>query len=125
MGTLILPISSLIGIFILNIVVGLFLGFGTKHYWFFEMLHFLGGFFMAMFLAGLSGSALFILLGLAIISIVWESVEYAVAKMPRPSGYLKRIFHLKSVKPKWKDTILDIALNFAGAALFLLLFPAV
>ena len=118
MGTLILSISGLIGIFILNIVVGLFLGFGKRHYWFFELEHFLGGFFVAMFFANFTDSTRLILLGVAVVSAVWESAEYLVAKIPRVSEYLKMASHQRSVMPEWKDTVLDIILNFAGAFVF-------
>ena len=29
------------------------------------------------------------------------------------------LFHVKNVTPKWKDTVLDIFLNFSGAVAFI------
>src|SRR3990167_1862362 len=48
---LIFSLFGLTGLFIINILFGMYYGFGTRHYWFFELEHFLGGFFVAMFLS--------------------------------------------------------------------------
>ncbi len=114
-----LSILFLAAIFILNLIFGMRCGFGYRHYWFFELMHFLGGFFVAMLFASFFDSTPFILFGLAIISAIWESAELAVAKIPRISGYLKRISHQKSIMPEWKDTVFDIILNLGGGVLFL------
>ena len=119
MGTLILSISGLIGIFILNIVVGLLLGFGRKHYWFFELLHFLGGFFVAMFFANFFSSRASILLGLTAVTLLWELMEYLIAKIPTLSRRFQKTFRTGDTKYDLKDTILDVFLNFVGALLFI------
>ncbi len=116
---MLIPIIFLAVIFILDLTFGMFYGFGFRHYWFFELLHFLGGFFVAMFLSSFIISKLFVLLGVAAISGAWESMEYVIAKILRLSEYLKLTFRQKSVMPEWKDTALDIVLNFAGALVFL------
>ncbi len=118
METLVISISGLIIIFSLNIVVGLFLGFGIRHYWFFELMHFLGGFFVAMFLASFLGSRLLILLGLAVVTFIWELAEYMLDKISAASRYFKKTFRANSTRYDFKDTILDIILNFAGAIVF-------
>lgn len=76
---------------------------------------------MAMFLANLTDSKIFIFVGIAIVSFLWETVEYLFGKITKLSFMFKKIFDLKKsadIRPKWQDTILDIILNFAGATVF-------
>lgn len=120
--TIIASATTLLGIFILNLTVGMYYGFGFRRYWFFQTLHFLGGFFVAMFLSSFFQSAGLILAGLGIVTVLWESMELLIAKIPAISGYTKRKFRLKSVTPELKDTVFDIILNFSGAILFLYFF---
>ena len=115
----IFSIFGLIYIFIINILFGMYYGFGTRHYWFLETEHFLGGFFVAMFLYNFTGSIVLILIGLAIITFLWELSEYLIARFRKSANYIKREFHIKNVNPRWKDTVLDIVLNFLGAAIFI------
>ncbi len=105
----IFSIIALAGLFVLNLLFGMKLKFSYRHYWFFELEHFLGGFFVAMFLSNFVGSIIAIFSGLAIVTLVWEVTEYLIARFR------------KSIAPKWKDTILDIFLNFLGAIIFILL----
>lgn len=114
--------TILLGIFILNLTVGIYYGFGVRHYWFFETLHFLGGFFVAMFFSSFFSSASWILIGLGIVSILWESAEFLMASVPALSRYVKKRFRLKSVDYEWMDGLFDLALNFTGAIMFLYLF---
>ena len=114
-------IIALTGLFIINVVFGMHYGFGFKHYWFFETLHFLGGFFLAMFLANFTYSKILIFIGIAIVSFLWEFAEYLLGKIPKLSSGFKKPFDLKkniNLQPKWPDTFLDVILNFAGAAVF-------
>jgi len=119
---LITSIITLFAIFILNLVVGLYYGFGTRHYWFFQTLHFLGGFFITMFFSNFSESTTLILISLGIVTVLWESMEFLIAYMPKASNYMKNKFRLKNVSFEWKDTIFDIILNFSGAIFFFFLF---
>ena len=121
MGALIISILGLISVLILNIVVGLFLGFGKGHYWFFELMHFLGGFFVAMFFANFTSSIVMIFSALAIVTFLWELGEYILDKIPTASRFFKKTFRTDSTKYDFKDAILDIVLNFAGATAFLYL----
>ncbi len=119
-----LPISAivLLGLFILNLTFGIKYGFGFRHYWFFETLHFLGGFFLAMFLANFTYSKILIFIGIAIVSFLWEMAEYLLGKIPKLSAGFKKAFDLKknvNLKPKWQDAILDVILNFSGTTVFL------
>ena len=114
--------TALLGIFVLNLTVGMYYGFGVRHYWFFQTLHFLGGFFVAMFFASIFSSVSWILIGLGVISILWESVEFLIASAPALSRYVKKRFRLKSVNYEWADALFDLALNFTGALVFLYLF---
>ncbi|MDP3004192.1 MAG: hypothetical protein Q8N43_01655 [Candidatus Azambacteria bacterium] len=117
-------ITSLLGLIIIftaNIVFGMRYGFGFRHYWFFELLHFWGGFFVAMFLANFINSYILIFVGLTIVSFLWEISEYLIGRNSKLSGGIKKTFGLKdnvNLQPKWQDTILDVILNFAGATVF-------
>ncbi|MBI2670071.1 MAG: hypothetical protein HYX20_02935 [Candidatus Yanofskybacteria bacterium] len=110
------------GIFVLNLIVGMYYGFGVRHYWFFQTLHFLGGFFVAMFFSSLFNSTVLILIGLGVISILWESAEFLIASIPTLSKYVKEQFRLKNVDYKWADALFDLALNSTGAILFIYIF---
>ncbi len=109
-------------IFILNLTFGMLYGFGFRHYWFPEFLHFLSGFFVAMFFASFFQSRLFILLGLAAVSLVWESIEYLMAKSPKAKAGFSRIFKRKEENYSLKDGTFDLILNFIGAAVFISFF---
>ena len=109
-------------IFILNVVLGMYFKFGYRHYWFFEILHFLGGFFVVMFFSSFFQSTALILVCLGFVVFLWELVEYLVVKIPRFAMFFKKTFKQKNVTyGGWKDTALDIVLDFAGAGLFLYL----
>jgi len=118
---LLISIIGLSGLFILNLTFGMKYGFGFRHYWFFELEHFLGGFFMAMFFANFTDSNILIFAGIAIMSFIWETAEYLLGKIPKLSTGFKKTFNFKknmNLQPKWQDTILDIILNFIGATIF-------
>lgn len=118
---LIISIIGLSSFFILNLMFGIKYGFGFKHYWFFETLHFLSGFFLAMFLANFTDSKILIFIGIVVVSFFWEMSEYLIGKIPNLSDGFKKTFDLKksiNLKPKWQDTVFDIILNFSGAAIF-------
>lgn len=116
---IILSIVAIVSLFILNLIFGMYFGFGVRHYWFFEVLHFLVGFFIAMFLFEFTKSYQMIFLILAGISFVWELSEYLLFKVSTLSKLFKKTFNFK---PEYKldDTILDLTLNFAGATVFIL-----
>ena len=116
---LIFSIFGLAGLFVINILFGMYYGFGARHYCFFEAEHFLGGFFVAMFLSNFTSSVVFIFSGLAVITFLWEFLEYLIARFRKSANYFKRSFHIKKVNPIWQDTTLDIFLNFLGAAIFI------
>ena len=106
---LIFSLFGLTGLFIINILFGMYYGFGTRHYWFFELEHFLGGFFVAMFLSIFLNSIIAIFVGLTVITVIWETTEYLIAQFN------------KKIIPSWKDTLLDIFLNFIGATVFIVM----
>ena len=119
---LIISAISLFGLFTLNLVFGMKYGFGFQHYWFFETLHFLGGFFVAMFLSNFTDSKILIFIGIAVVSFLWETAEYLLGKNQKLSAGFKKTFNLRkniNLRPKWQDTVLDIILNFAGAITFI------
>ena len=119
---LIASIIILVSIFVLNIVVGMYYGFGARHYWFFETLHFLGGFFVAMFFSNFFQPTALILMNLGIVIFLWESAEIFIAKIPLFTKWVKKTFRQKDITPRWRDTILDIVLDFAGALTFIYYF---
>ena len=96
--------------------------FGYRHYWFFESLHFLGGFFVASFFSNFFNSSVWILIGLSIVVFLWESAEVLVAKIPVSARYLRKTFKQKDAMPKLWDTVLDITLDFIGALIFIYFF---
>lgn len=116
---LLISITGLLGLFILNLTFGMKYGFGFRHYWFPETLHFLGGFFMAMFLANFLNSAILIFAGLAAVAFLWELAEYLIPRFKKAARYYEKTFNIKYVSNGWGDTILDIILNFTGAAIFI------
>lgn len=116
---LILSLTGLCFIFIFNFVFWYI--FGYKHYWFFELMHFLGGFFVAMLLYNFLHSAVAILAGVGAVTIIWEGLEVLVAKIRTTSKFIKKEFKQKDITPKFGDTFLDVILNFIGAILFIFL----
>ena len=115
---LILSIIALAGLFLANIIFGMKFGFGFRHYWFFELEHFWGGFFVAMFLSNFVNSIIIIFVGLAVVTFLWELAEYLIARFRKSTDYMKKTFTQENLAPNWRDTLLDIFLNFLGAAIF-------
>jgi len=115
---LIFSTIALIGLFLANILFGMKFGFGFRHYWFFELEHFWGGFFIAMFLSNFMSSSAAIFVGLATITFVWETTEYLIVRFRKIANYMKKTFKEKNIIPSWEDTLLDIFLNFLGATVF-------
>jgi len=75
--------TTLLGIFIINLTVGMYYGFGVRHYWFFQILHFLGGFwvgllFFYLFYYGnlVPKSIFYVFLWVLAIGISWEVFEF-------------------------------------------------
>jgi len=120
-GMFIFSIIVLVVLFLINILFGMKFGFGYRHYWFFELEHFLGGFFVAMFLSNFTSSVVFIFVSLAVITFLWELLEYLIARFRKSGNYMKKTFKVTNINPRWKDTTLDIFLNFLGAIIFILL----
>lgn len=77
---------------------------------------------MAMFFSNFFESPTTILTSLGIIIFLWELVEYLMAKISRSAKYIKKTFGQKNITPGWKDTILDVFMDFAGAIAFLYFF---
>lgn len=121
MQTLIISVVALSSIFILNIFFGMYYGFGFRHYWFFQVEHVLGGFFVALFFKSFIDSWTWVLIGLGIVSFIWESAEYIMARVPVLANYIKKQLRLKNLKYSWADGIFDLVCNYAGAILLLYL----
>lgn len=96
--------------------------YGNKLYWFFELAHFLGGFFMAMFLSNFFSSQLFILLGVFMVGLLWELWELIVNKSNKLQQFLIKHFSYYIDKITWPDTLLDLFLDILGALVFINIF---
>lgn len=81
----------------------------------------MGGFFVAMFFASFTDSWPVILVGLAVVTFIWESLEYAIAHVTSWSEYIKIKLRLKKVEFSWADVVFDLVCNYIGALLFLYL----
>lgn len=91
-----------------------------KAYWFFEFCHFSAGFFVATFLANIFQSPTLIIFGTLSVGIIWELWEV----MRERSKYLKKLFRelkMKQEKMTWSDTVLDLALDIAGALIYVII----
>lgn len=106
-------------LFFINAYIGMYLGFGARHYWFTESLHLLGGFFVAMFFYGFNDSINRIFFLVLLVAILWELTEYLIDTIPLLSNYIKDLLRLKSTAITPGDTLFDLVLGIAGAALFL------
>lgn len=84
------------------------------NYWFFQIEHFVGGFFLVMFLFSFSAARASILLALGILGILWECFEYAVVYSPIMSDFIGKFLQVNAVSFTWQDTISDIVLDFGG-----------
>ena len=65
-----------------------------------------------------------LLMSIAGLLSLWETAEYLLGENQKLSVGFKKFFNLKknmNLRPEWQDTILDIILNFAGAAVFVYL----
>lgn len=90
-----------------------------RAYWFFELCHLAGGFFTAMLLYGLGfrGGAV---IGLTFaVGVFWEAGEYLFHHSRAVRNFLSR-FGIHIGPFTWGDTLLDLVLDIAGAAAFLL-----
>lgn len=114
---LIAVVGSLL-VFFVNAYVGMYLNFGVRHYWFTELQHLFGGFFIAMFFYGFSDSKKCVLFFVLSVAVSWELMEYLVDVIPSFSNFVKQFFHLKSTAITAGDTLLDLILDIVGAALF-------
>ena len=76
---------------------------GKERLWFGRSMHFLGGFFTAMFWSGLTSSPIFIVSLTLLIGLVWEAGEFLF-------GLYKPRY-----MPELRDTAEDLVLDVAGA----------
>ena len=86
-----------------------------KGNWFSRVMHFSGGFLVAMFWSGLTGYISLILALTILVGVLWEFWEY----------FCRVCKHKKTVLPKGvtliRDTAEDLILDTAGAVVFTLL----
>ena len=109
---------------------GLYSGWYLYYSWFDIALHFLGGFFMAMFMAGYlkeyldRGSALkniLIIAGAAMfIGVVWEFAEYIANQVLVEPVY--KYFRIRAYfMGNLEDTVTDLSMDALGAITFSML----
>lgn len=94
-------------------------GFSKKYYFVTETEHLVASFFLAMWLSSFSRSIYFILSGVAIFTVFWESIEYSIALEPTIREVVQNALKSTDTAIETWDTILDIFLNFAGASVFI------
>lgn len=120
---------GLVAIFVIN-WIGLFYGWYGLITWFDEILHFGGGFFMALFLVGYFGDGprralrpyhyfLLIISVTVLIGVVWEFFEFILDTVG--DRYLVRKFGVRSLIGDLSDTLNDLAMDSLGAVLIVLL----
>lgn len=85
-------------------------------YWFFELFHFLGGFFLAMFFSNFLDLGVWVLYAVIAAGIFWEILEFIVFLSSR----LKTL--LRQNQLTLRDTFLDLFLDAFGGAIFVLVF---
>lgn len=96
--------------------------YGDKSYWFFELEHFLGGFFVAMFLSNFLFNSRSIIVFVVLIGILWEMGELIVNKNRKLKQFLINKLNYYIDRETIADIMLDLCLDFLGAATFLYLF---
>ena len=105
---LFIPIISLIILFLVNFTAER-KGFYGRFSWFDKVMHFLGGFFVAMFWSGLTQFLLLIISLTLLVGIAWEIGEYFLG-----------IYKLKRLGTKkymidMRDTVEDLFFDLIGA----------
>lgn len=91
----------------------------ARTFWFAESAHFIGGFLVAMWLSCFFRSTKFILIGLTVVTLMWEALEYAIEVFPVLTIVVQQTLKITDVSNSWGDTLLDVILNFTGAWLFI------
>jgi hypothetical protein len=116
---LIIPILAIPAIYILSAFISRSMSY-EKGYWFFEALHLLAGFFVAMFWSNFLNTNALVIMATLAVGILWEVWEVIVDRQPKLKNILRK-FHITQGKITLQDTTLDLFLDFAGALIFVLL----
>lgn len=75
-----------------------------------------------MFFRSFTDSWTITFFGLALVTISWESLEIATAKIPAWNSWFKKKFHMQNLVYSWPDGAFDVVCNYTGAILLLYLF---
>ena len=95
---------------------------GKIFYWFFELSHFLMGFLIASLIyVTFSTNNITIILGVILLSVLWEFWEYVATKFYGLNNFIKKLFNYYIDKQTFKDTSLDLILDLGGAIFFIVL----
>ena|SRR3989344_6773331 len=116
----IIPILAIPAIYILSTIISRSMSY-ERGYWFFEALHLLAGFFVAMFWSNFFDTSALVIMATLAVGILWEIWEVIVDRQPKLKNILRK-FHITQGKITLQDTTLDLFLDFAGALIFVLLF---
>ena len=109
---LFISVISLIVLFLVNFTAEC-KSFYERFSWFDKVMHFLGGFFVAMFWSSLTQSLLFIISLTLLVGIAWEIYEYFLG-----------IYKLKKIGTKkymidMRDTVEDLFFDLIGAIVWI------
>ena len=114
-----IPILALAFLYILVISLS---KYGNKYGWFYEIAHFLGGFFVAMFLSKFLFENRSIIIFVILIGILWEVGELVVNKNRKIQQFLINKFNYYIDRETTSGIMLDIFLDFLGVTAFIYLF---
>src|SRR3989344_1829857 len=96
--------------------------YGAKFYGIFELEHFLGGFFIAMFLSNFLSDNINIIAFVILIGILWEIWELIVNKNRNIQQFLIDKFNYYIDRESIANIMGDLLLDFFGVVTFLYLF---
>jgi len=128
--------SALIGlavVFFSNLIIGVFLHFGTKYYFFDIAHHYVGGFFIALFFYGylydtlihprisILKKWLFVVGATVLVGVVWEFAEFVGTDVM--GNYLYANYNLLCCIGDLTDTLFDLLMDMSGAITLLLIVP--
>ena len=110
---------SITGVILLYLTC-VYIGNHSKYenaYWFFEFCHLACGFLVANFLSFFLATTTQIIMGTFIIGLLWEISEIIVDRSPSIKNRLAKM-HIRPGPVTLPDTLLDLVLDIAGAAIF-------
>src|SRR3989344_1948571 len=105
----IIPILAIPAIYILSTIISRSMSY-EQGYWFFEALHLLAGFFVAMFWSNFLHTNTLVIMAALVVGILWEIWEIVVDRQPKLKSILRK-FHITQGEITLQDTALDLFLD--------------